>query len=175
MKDAIEVVVLFQWQNQAVAHDVMKLLGQGSGPRAKSQPAAIASELKARAAYLRSRPMAHDEGLEQLEREILVELDMLEIRARMLEVERQLGKAGPAYRGDLAQLEDLAFAARRRFVALVDACNEPWPMRAKPQDPNRRAEELAAIERFVQAKRAAEGPLPATGADGLPVTGTDGK
>jgi hypothetical protein len=160
MTNAIEVVVLFKWKDEAAARDVMKAMGVKAAPRGKSDPASIASELKARAAYLRSRPMSRDEGLQQKEREVLVELDMVEVRARMLEVERKLGQEGPTYQVGLAQLKDLAFAVRGRFAELMEACREPWPARAK-HDPKKRAEELAAIERFLAAKKAK-----ATGTDG---------
>jgi hypothetical protein len=166
MKTPIEVVVLVEWQDEKLAEDVMKLMGERQAARAKGRPAVIAGELKARAAFLRSRPMGENPGLQRAEREVLAELDTLEIRARMLEVERKLGKAGPTFQGDLARVEALAFAVRRRFEGLLETLDEEWVTRSQPPSPQRRAQELSEIERFVAAKKAAAAKKS---------TGTDGK
>jgi hypothetical protein len=154
MKNPIEVVVLLQWKNEAAVEDVMKLMGARPAPRATGKPERLASELKARAAYLRSRPMSWDAGLQKQEATLLGELDALEIRARLLEVERKLGKTGPEYRADLARVEELAFAVRQSFASLVQVVDGAWPTRAKQEDPRRRAVELAQIEEFLAAKKA---------------------
>jgi hypothetical protein len=159
MKNPIEVVVLVEWQDEQLAQDLAKLLGER---QVKSKLGAVASELRARAAFLRSRPMGGSPGLQRAEREVLAELEALEIQARMLEVERKLGKPSPMYLGELKRLDERLFAARRRYEGLLETMDEHWAMRSKPPNPERRAEELEEIERFLAAKKAK-------------LTGTDGK
>jgi hypothetical protein len=161
LHDAIEAVVLVQWKDETAARDVLALVGEAPAPRAVSRPAAIAAEVKARAAYLRSRPMASSQGLQRQEAEILADLDGLEVRAQMAEVQRKGGHDGPEYLDELAVIERLAFAARQHFAGLLAALGEPHPTRSKQLDPAQRARELAEIERFLAAKKAR-----ATGTDG---------
>jgi hypothetical protein len=164
MKTPIEVVVLVEWQDEKLAEDVAKLMGERQAARTEGKPGAIAAELKTRAAYLRSRPMADHPRLQRWEREVLGELEALEIRARMLEVERKLGRSGPQYLGELAEIERLAFAVRGRFAGLLDKLDEPWPTRSNAIDPKRRAKELEEIERFLAAR--APKKAKTTGTDG---------
>lgn len=112
----------------------------------------IAREAEARAAWLRSRPVAR--GFEKRESGLLAELDTLAARARVaaLMEEREGGSAAEREK-EMGELDRLSFCCFSRFRDLVAAIDEPFPSRVKPESPEDRARELAAIEAFLKARK----------------------
>ena len=156
MANSIEVVVLLQWEERRAEKELGEDLARhGEAGRSRLRPSRLAEELAARSRFLRSRPMKGSVGLQRFERELLFELDALETQARLLELDRRSGAlSGMAYEVELAELDRLAFAARRRFAGLVEALDECFPSRASAATPAARSRELDAIERCLAEKKA---------------------
>ncbi len=145
MEKRIEVEVLVGWSEAQILRVQVE-------HRATAK--AIAKEAAARAAFLRSRPMSEDRGLQMRERLVLAELDALAARARVAALAEERGTVTEAAaRKELDALDLEMFAAFQRFDAFAAAIDAPFPMRARPLDPRQRAEELAAIERFLAERK----------------------
>ncbi|MHB1845994.1 MAG: hypothetical protein ACYCWW_14305 [Deltaproteobacteria bacterium] len=166
MKTMIEVVTLLDLRQEAEDEAELAELERMDGLRGelrKVTATELADELAARATFLRSRPMFAAEDLEKAERDLLFVLDRLETRARLLALDERLGNVSAAdAKRRLSNLEHLAFAARRDYAKLVEACDDHFPSRPAPQGKEARRRELEEIERFLAQKRAQS-------------TGTDGK
>ena len=160
MKTEIEVVVMVEFEAEVAGRD---LLSVSKVERRSIDAGRIAAEADARATFLRSRPMSEAPGLRRFERRVLVELDALSARARVLAIAETRGTVSePEEAAERGQLDRLAFVAFRRFGELVASLDEPLPTRARPADPRQRKEELDAIESFLAAR-------------GMAGTGTEGK
>ena len=129
----------------------------GGFAKALTSPSVIAEEMARCSGYLRSRPMRGQRGLEL---EILGELDQIEASARALEARQdELGEVGLAL--EVEVLACTVYAVRGRYADLLGLLGEPWPARAKVEDPEARTKELADIEAFLERKRArAKTPAP---------------
>jgi hypothetical protein len=122
--------------------------------RALEDPARVAAEMKRRSDYLRSRPMRA--GFHQRELTMLSELDVIEARARALELQRHRGSISATQAaGEMEELGLAVFAVRGRYADLLAAMGEPWPSRPK-HDPEARKRELEEIEAFLAKKRERE-------------------
>lgn len=113
----------------------------------------IARDVFNRSQYLRSRPLPLGEA-GRWELEILAELDLIEARARALDVQSQLGSIPQIQVAqETVVLGNALYAVRGRFADLLNFLDDPWPSRTKPEDPKTRAQELAEIEAFLLRKK----------------------
>ena len=158
MENKIVLVVLAEYEEARIGQDIgQDLIKVETVERRRVDVPRIAAEAEARVAFLRSRPMNDSPGLQKRERAVIEQLEQLAGRARIYvaaDRDETLTEAEAAT--ERAQLDKLAFAAVGRFSALLEALDEDFPTRTAPQSPVKRAEELAAIERFLARKAGRE-------------------
>jgi hypothetical protein len=158
MANAIVLVVLAEYEEARVGQDIgQDLIKVETVERRRVDIGRIAAEAEARLDFLRSRPLSESASLRGRERAVIDQLQLLAFRARaFIDAERDGVIDELEAAAERGALDKLAFAAVHRFSALLEALDEPFPTRAAPPNAARRAEELAAIERFLARKNQRE-------------------
>lgn len=120
-------------------------------PRASEAPGRLAEEMGCRSRFLRSK--ASHAATSKLELEVLAEVELIEERARALDLLLKNGavteERAKCLRDALGQA---AFAMRMRFADLMLYQDPQFRFRATPPDGNARQKELDQIEEFLARK-----------------------